>query len=174
MKKLVIIMVFSSLPAFAKSSLFKTDITVMNGPSIQSMEVAKMDLDKAIKALASKEISTYKSLVKSAKLKLESVEKKLTYNSAFITSFRGKMVNYFSEELRDESDIRYEVMINETCYKGSIYSAKALLDKLTQTDAMDYDEMWYENPVIKDNNLFIDMVDGPNEYSETLKIKACK
>ena len=175
MKILLIISVaLLSVTSFAKSTLYKTEVSVQSGPSLNSIDKALLNLKEAKKAFIAKEIKTYKLLVSKAKEDLESVDKKLVYKSAFITSYSSKMVNYFDSNLMNNTDIRYEVMINETCFNGHILSAKALLAKMIESDALNYDEVWFDNPVVKNNTIFIDMVDGPNEYIETLKINSCK
>lgn len=175
MKKFILLLLtMVSFSTLANASLNSTSVIVKTVPGIDSILSAQLNLVKAVESFKAKDNKRYKVLIEQTKSLLEEVEKKIVYKSAFIAFYNGQLVNYFDAIIKDYSDIRYEVMINETCFRGSIKSAKSLLDKMIEMELLNYDEVWYANPEIKDGSLYIDMIDGPNEYSENLKIKICK
>ncbi|MCB0349689.1 MAG: hypothetical protein KDD38_00815, partial [Bdellovibrionales bacterium] len=69
---------------------------------------------------------------------------------------------------------RYDVQVENTCFNGTTKEALSLLKAILLTGFLNYDEEWYANPKIQGQNILIDMVDGPNDITETLQILPCK
>lgn len=175
MKKLAVILcIISSSITYASNSLTSTLVKISVGPSKAQLETARQILKEAIEALEEGDEELYKEKLKKAKHFQKFQKKNQTINAAFITEEDSQKINYFSELYDSFSSIRYDVMIEETCYVGKIEDAIKLLEIVIDQDGLNYDEQWYESPVAAGKVIEIQAVDGPNDLQDTREIKACK
>lgn len=160
----------------ASANLSTTEIETLTDPSINQIKIAIEILNEAIDAKEAGKEAVFKSKLAKAN-KFQKKQKKIVkYNTAFLTTAgESTELNYFGGLLSGDFDeLRYEVMIEDTCFVGDSKEANKLLTAILTTDALNYDELWYENSRVKSvKEILIDQVDGPNEYKTTYSIRKC-
>ena len=176
-KNITALIVVATLSTGVMASLTKTKIEVLKDPTVKQLEKAREILTEAIEAKKNGDLAKFQSKLKKAKKYQQKRKASKTYNAAFLaTLMDSHKVNYFVEILDDDfSELRYEVMIDKTCFVGTVKEANKLLTKMLSTDVLNYDEEWYANSRVKNNKeILVDLVDGPNEYTSTSSIFKCK
>lgn len=170
MKKLTFI-IFSilTLNTFAASLPVTTTLRVVEEASVEQMSQAQKILTKAIEAKEAGDHETYVQQLAEAKKILNKKNKSVkSFKAAFIIEFNGSQENFFeNSEAAIESDFK------ESCFTGTTRAAKSLLQAAIKANRLNFDEEWFENPVIKNSKLYIDYIDGPNDYHTTVEIKSC-
>lgn len=152
-----------------------TTITVLEEPSTSDINKAIALLQDAADAKNSGELVVYREKMKRALDYQKKQRKTKAYSAAFIASINNSVVNYFEVLDVDFDELRYEVMVNDTCFTGDVDQANSLLEQMIASDKLNYDEEWFDNSRVNNTNeLFVDLVDGPNEYTETLSILRCE
>lgn len=171
MKHLVFgFLVFTSVVSLAATTLKTTDIKISTAPSASQLETARSILLEAIEAQESGNTNLFLEKLSKAKRFQEFSLATKTYKAAFITMYDTTKINYFSDD-----EIKYEVNIEDTCFVGAVDEAVALLGTAIKQSAIGSDELWYENPRIKNSrSITVDLVDGPNDLRTQVTVKSCK
>lgn len=173
--KTIILMGTILVSSIANAGLTTTKTMVTKDPSAKQIEVAIKILTEAVAAKKAGNEKAFKAKLEKAKKYQEKYQATKVFNAAFIAKVGKKKINYFEDiEFNDYSDLRYDVMITETCFNGDVAEANKLLSQMVKDDVLNYDEEWFDNNKVKNaNTISIDFVDGPNEYSEARKISKC-
>lgn len=158
-----------TLNTFAATLPTTTTLRVIEEASVEQMQQAQAILAKAIESKKSGDHEAYIQQLADAKKILNKRNKSVkSFKAAFIIQFNGSQENYFEN---NEASIATDFA--ETCFTGTARAAKALLQAAISANRLNFDEEWFENPVIKNSKLHIDYIDGPNDYHTTLEIKSC-
>ncbi|EQC49970.1 hypothetical protein M899_2705 [Bacteriovorax sp. BSW11_IV] len=170
MKKLIYITLsFLTLNAAAVEFPETTTLKVYEDATVEQMTEASELLQKAIAARKDGDHDSYISYLTESKKILNKKNKSVkSFKAAFNIKYNHSYVNYF-----ESSDATVEGDFKETCFVGTTRAAKALLQAAIKANRLNFDEEWFENPVIKNSKLYIDYIDGPNDYHTTVEIKSC-
>ncbi|MBI4042703.1 MAG: hypothetical protein HY391_04415 [Deltaproteobacteria bacterium] len=143
----------------------RTVIEVTAPPTPKQVRTALNILQEALTAKDEEQI--YEQKISRARNYLENRLVKRTFAAEILCD--GK--NAFDEDTScDFSSISEE----EVCYNGKIDVATNLIRLALTANHWNWDEEWVENPRIRSGKILVDLVDGPNEYSDTVEIPACE
>lgn len=159
-----IILIFSLFFSFSLFALPKTVIKISEPPSPKQVKLSIEILSEALEEIKKENTDMYERKISKARKFLEERNIQKTFAAEILCD--GK--NAFDEEASSTCDFFTEGNI---CYKGEIKTALTLIRQAL--NYWNWDESWAENPRIKSQKLFIDIVDGPNDLRNTIEIVAC-
>ena len=133
-------------------------------------------MNEAIQAKEDKNTEGFRGILDNAQLLLQKQQDFQQYKAAFLFVDGELKLNYFEDVEQDEyAELQSEILLEETCFVGlSTEATKLLATILITNGVLIYDEVWYENVRKQDEKtILVDIVDGPNETRESVKILSC-
>ncbi|MDD0853850.1 hypothetical protein HBN50_12130 [Halobacteriovorax sp. GB3] len=167
--KFITFFISIALTHTASANLETTTLKFVDSASIEQMDIARELLDEAIDAKKNEELIKYKDRLKRARALLASkTTHEIEFSSSFLANLDGELFNFFEDE-----DLRYEVLFEESCYKGTKEEALKLLKVVIEQDLLNFDEQWYENPRESSEGIIVDFTDGPNDFQTSFHLFEC-